>query len=67
MLPKFSDIEKGIGGRPIGEKKQRLSYYLSAIESQKLKEIAYTKDIPVSMLVRALVKKLIDEEGIANE
>jgi hypothetical protein len=40
---------------------------LSVIESQKLKEIAYTKDIPVNMLVRALVKKLIDEEGIANK
>jgi len=45
FLSKFS--EKGIGGRPIGEKKQRLSYYLSAIESQKLKEIVYMKTIEV--------------------
>jgi len=63
MIPKFSDIEKGIGGRPKGVKKERYAYYLNKEESQKLRSIAFSRDLPVSSLVRELVKKLIDEEG----
>ena len=66
MVPKFRDIEKGIGGRPVEDKKQRFVYYLSEEEGLKLKSIANSRDTPVSRLVRGLVKKLIDDESVAK-
>jgi predicted DNA-binding protein len=63
MLPKFNDIEKSIGGRKkIKEAKVRLSFYLSKEESDKLKSIAEFRDTPVSVLVRELVRRMIEDE-----
>jgi hypothetical protein len=36
MLPKFIDIEKGIAGRPLGDKKQRFAYYINKVEAEEL-------------------------------
>ena len=62
MLPKFNDIENAIGGRPKKEAKVRMAYYLSKEENEKLKSIAESRDLPVSVLVRKLVKKMIKDE-----
>lgn len=62
ILPKFNDIENAIGGRPKKEAKIRLAYYLSKIESEQLKSIAESRDLPVSLVVRELVKKMIEDE-----
>ena len=56
-IPRFDDIKNAFGGRPTEEKMVRLSYYISKLESEKLKELSLSIKVPVSRLIRDLVQE----------
>ena len=59
-IPNLKSIEKSIGGRPkTKSQKVRLSFYINEKESEKLKALALSRDVPVSGLVRELVQREI--------
>lgn len=58
----LKELEKSIGGRPRSKRKKvRLSIYLDKTDYMFIKKYSNREDMPISVIVRNLIKTLIKE------
>jgi hypothetical protein len=63
-LPTIDEVERSVGGRPkVDNPKVRVSCYLNPNDAERLRIMASSDSISMSMFVRLIVKSHINECG----
>jgi len=60
-LQTLDEVERAIGGRPrLAQTKVRQSLYVTVQESERLRDLAEQRGLPISQLLRSIVKRYLD-------